>query len=57
MKSFREQSVVQGAEVITDDVNRVDLGARPFTVSVGKPGEITRVLQTAYAKVVAESLK
>jgi thioredoxin reductase (NADPH) len=35
MKSFREQSIVQGAEVITDDVNRVDLSARPFTIWVG----------------------
>jgi thioredoxin reductase (NADPH) len=35
MKSFREQSVVQGAEVITDDVNRVDLSTRPFTIWVG----------------------
>jgi thioredoxin reductase (NADPH) len=35
MKAFREQSVVQGAEVVTDDVNRVDLGARPFRVWVG----------------------
>jgi thioredoxin reductase (NADPH) len=35
MKSFREQSIVQGAEVITDDVNRVDLSQRPFKIWVG----------------------
>jgi len=35
MKAFREQSVVQGAEVVTDDVNRVDLSARPFRIWVG----------------------
>jgi thioredoxin reductase (NADPH) len=35
MKAFREQSVVQGAEIVTDDVNRVDLSARPFRIWVG----------------------
>jgi len=35
MKSFREQSVVQGVEIITDDVVKVDLSRRPFTVWVG----------------------
>jgi thioredoxin reductase (NADPH) len=35
MKSFREQSVVQGVEVVTDDVNKVDFSKRPFTVWVG----------------------
>jgi thioredoxin reductase (NADPH) len=35
MKAFREQSVVQGVEIVTDDVNRVDLSKRPFTVTVG----------------------
>ncbi len=35
MKSFREQSVVQGVEIVTDDVNRVDLSQRPFKVWVG----------------------
>ncbi len=36
MKAFREQSVVQGVEIITDDVNRVDLSKRPFTVWAGE---------------------
>jgi thioredoxin reductase (NADPH) len=35
MKNFREQSIVQGVEIITDDVVKVDLGKRPFTVWVG----------------------
>lgn len=35
MKAFREQSVVQGVEIITDDVVKVDLAARPFKVWVG----------------------
>src|SRR5258708_15485419 len=36
MKAFREQSVVQGVEIVTDDVNRVDLSARPFSVWTGE---------------------
>jgi thioredoxin reductase (NADPH) len=32
MKSFREQSVVQGVEIVTDDIMKVDLSKRPFTV-------------------------
>ncbi len=35
MKQFRDQSVVQGVEIITDDVVKVDLSKRPFTVWVG----------------------
>jgi thioredoxin reductase (NADPH) len=35
MKAFREQSVVQGAEILTDDVHQVDLSKRPFQVWVG----------------------
>ena len=35
MKSFRDQSLVQGVEIVTDDVNHVDLGKRPFTVVAG----------------------
>jgi thioredoxin reductase (NADPH) len=36
MKAFRAQSVAQGVEIITDDVNKVDLSARPFKVWVGE---------------------
>ncbi len=36
MKAFREQSIAQGVDIITDDVNRVDLGKRPFTVWTGE---------------------
>ena len=35
MRSFREQSVVQGVEIVTEDVVAVDLSRRPFTVVVG----------------------
>jgi thioredoxin reductase (NADPH) len=35
MKAFREQSVAQGVEIITDDVIQVDLTSRPFKVWVG----------------------
>jgi thioredoxin reductase (NADPH) len=35
MKAFREQSAVQGVEIVTDDVNHVDLSKRPFTVLAG----------------------
>ncbi len=32
MKAFRDQSVVQGVEIVTDDIIKVDLSKRPFTV-------------------------
>jgi thioredoxin reductase (NADPH) len=32
MKAFREQSVVQGVEIVTDDIIKVDFSKRPFTV-------------------------
>jgi thioredoxin reductase (NADPH) len=35
MKSFREQSIVQGTEIVTEDVHRVDLRSRPFSVWAG----------------------
>jgi thioredoxin reductase (NADPH) len=35
MKAFREQSVVQGVDIVTDDVHQVDLSKRPFSVWVG----------------------
>jgi thioredoxin reductase (NADPH) len=35
MQAFRAQSVAQGVEIITDDVNEVDLSKRPFLVRVG----------------------
>src|SRR6185312_16066829 len=41
MKNFRDQSVAQGVEIITDDVNKVDFGARPFKVWVGDATEPT----------------
>ncbi len=35
MQRFREQSVAQGVEIVTDDVVKVDFSKRPFTVWVG----------------------
>jgi thioredoxin reductase (NADPH) len=35
MKAFREQSLAQGVEIVTDDVERVELARRPFSVWVG----------------------
>jgi thioredoxin reductase (NADPH) len=35
MKAFRDQSLAQGVEIITDDAVRVDLSHRPFSVWVG----------------------
>ncbi len=35
MKAFREQSLAQGVDILTDDANRVDLSRRPFTVGLG----------------------
>jgi thioredoxin reductase (NADPH) len=35
MKGFREQSLVQGVDIVTDDAHKVDLSKRPFTVWVG----------------------
>jgi thioredoxin reductase (NADPH) len=35
MKAFRDQSLHHGVEIVTDDVNKVDLSKRPFTVWVG----------------------
>jgi thioredoxin reductase (NADPH) len=45
MKAFREQSVVQGVEIVTDDVNKVDLGQRPFRVWAGE-GEQPHLART-----------
>src|SRR3954471_20557683 len=35
MKSFRDQSLHQGVEIVTEDVNKVDLSKRPFRVWTG----------------------
>jgi thioredoxin reductase (NADPH) len=39
MKAFREQSVVQGVEILTDDVVKVDFSKRPFTVVTDSDGK------------------
>src|SRR5471030_1866468 len=35
MKAFREQAARQGAELVTEDVNKVDFSKRPFRVWAG----------------------
>src|SRR6478672_5860596 len=35
MKHFRDQSIHQGVEIQTEDVNKVDFSKRPFRVWVG----------------------
>ncbi len=35
MKAFRDQSLAQGVEIVTDDAVKVDLSRRPFSVWVG----------------------
>src|SRR5580658_10380732 len=49
MKAFREQSVAQGVEIVTDDVVKVDLAKRPFKVWVGdeKTEHVARTLIVA----------
>ncbi|MGO9838070.1 MAG: thioredoxin-disulfide reductase [Polyangiaceae bacterium] len=49
MKAFRDQSVAQGVEIITDDVVKVDLSKRPFKVWVGdeKTEHVARTLIVA----------
>jgi len=40
MASMREQAVRNGAELVTDDVTRVDLGAFPYTVHADSTGPV-----------------
>jgi thioredoxin reductase (NADPH) len=40
MANFREQAVHQGAELKTEDVNRVDLSSRPFKVWAGDDDDL-----------------
>jgi thioredoxin reductase (NADPH) len=49
MKAMREQSERQGVEIRTEDVNKVDLGARPFRLWAGDDSE----LWTADAVIIA----
>jgi thioredoxin reductase (NADPH) len=35
MKAFRDQGIHQGVEILTEDVNKVDLSKRPFSIWVG----------------------
>jgi thioredoxin reductase (NADPH) len=49
MKAFREQAARQGAELVTEDVNKVDLSKAPFRVWVGDDG----VEHTASTLIIA----
>src|ERR1035438_6947436 len=39
MSAFRAQSLAQGVEILGEDVTRVDLGARPWSVWAGDGGQ------------------
>jgi thioredoxin reductase (NADPH) len=49
MKAFRDQGVHQGVEIKTEDVNKVDLSARPFKIWAGDDNE----LHTAHTLIIA----
>jgi thioredoxin reductase (NADPH) len=49
MKAFREQSSRQGCEIVTEDVNKVDLSKRPFRVWAGDEN----VEHTAHTVIIA----
>ena len=49
MAAFREQSINQGVEVVSEDVNKVDLRERPFKVWAGDDN----VLHTSKALIIA----
>jgi len=49
MKAFRDQGLHQGVDIRTEDVNKVDLSARPFKVWVGDDNE----LHTAKTLIIA----
>jgi thioredoxin reductase (NADPH) len=49
MKAFRDQSLRQGCEIVTEDVNRVDLSRRPFRVWAGDDD----VEHTGHALIIA----
>jgi thioredoxin reductase (NADPH) len=49
MKGFRDQSIAQGVEVVTDDIVEVDLTRRPFTVRA----DSDRSLHAARTLIVA----
>jgi thioredoxin reductase (NADPH) len=49
MKAFRGQSLRQGCEIVTEDVEKVDLSRRPFRVWVGHE----RIEYTAEALILA----
>jgi len=49
MKAFRAQAVHQGCEIVTEDVNKVDLSRHPFRVWAGDDD----VEHTAHALIIA----
>ncbi len=49
MAAFREQSINQGVEVLSEDVNKVDLRERPFKIWAGDDN----VLHTAQTVIIA----
>jgi thioredoxin reductase (NADPH) len=49
MASFREQSINQGVEILSEDVNKVDLRERPFKIWAGDDN----VVHTAQSVIIA----
>ncbi|HMJ09950.1 MAG TPA: FAD-dependent oxidoreductase, partial [Polyangiaceae bacterium] len=46
MLAFRQQAEHQGTEIITADVQKVDLSSRPFKVWVGEDENVLHLAQT-----------
>ena len=46
MKAFRDQSIEQGVEIITADVQKVDFSSRPFKVWVGEDEDILHLAKS-----------
>ena len=53
MKAFREQSLAQGVEILTEDVVQVDLGRRPFTITTSD--EVEHKAQTLIVATGAQA--
>jgi thioredoxin reductase (NADPH) len=54
MAAFREQSVHQGCEILSEDVNRVDFSSRPFKVWAGDP-EVEYLAETVIIATGAQA--
>src|SRR5687768_16217757 len=55
MQAFRDQALHQGAELVTADVQKVDLSERPFKVWVGEDENILHLARTVIIATGARS--